>query len=218
MATYYKQQSDGKLWPLPAREDVPAENFWTHILLTQEEYFKITEAADENERKAEHYYALNENLLRISKERANADRGLKPKKEHSGYVVISTGQKEYMYKDKGSTQKADLWETVLQTPFSVDFEAGVVLNEVKDQLLSRNSDLLEDIGFDYYYLAGYENLIKHDLSESIEEEEERLAYLNSNTIVKTRFWANFRTKYWNVELLHTRPLGVVPAYMLPVKQ
>ena len=28
---------------------------------------------------------LNENLLRISRERANADRGLKPKKEHTGY-------------------------------------------------------------------------------------------------------------------------------------
>ncbi|WP_289466172.1 hypothetical protein, partial [Klebsiella pneumoniae] len=35
----------------------------------------------------EYQKRLNENLLRISKERANAARKLKPKKEHSGYVV-----------------------------------------------------------------------------------------------------------------------------------
>lgn len=31
---------------------------------------------------------LNANLLRIARERANADRRLKPKKQHTGYVVI----------------------------------------------------------------------------------------------------------------------------------
>ena len=33
-----------------------------------------------------HQRALNANLLRIAKERANADRKLKPKKEHTGYA------------------------------------------------------------------------------------------------------------------------------------
>ena len=41
---------------------------------------------------------LNENLLRIARERANADRKLKPKKEHTGYVVVSSTEKEYRYK------------------------------------------------------------------------------------------------------------------------
>lgn len=34
----------------------------------------------------EYQRGLNANLLRISKERANADRKLKPKKEHTGFV------------------------------------------------------------------------------------------------------------------------------------
>ena len=40
---------------------------------------------------AEYQKGLNDNLLRISRERANADRKLKPKREHTGYVVISSG-------------------------------------------------------------------------------------------------------------------------------
>lgn len=45
--------------------------------------------------KAESAYqkGLNENLLRIARERANADRKLKPKKEHTGYVVVVSSEK-----------------------------------------------------------------------------------------------------------------------------
>ena len=42
---------------------------------------------------------LNANLLRITKERANAERDLKPKKEHTGYVVLTSAEKESRYKD-----------------------------------------------------------------------------------------------------------------------
>ena len=42
---------------------------------------------------------LNANLIRIAKERANAERKLKPKKEHSGFVVVSSIEKECRYKD-----------------------------------------------------------------------------------------------------------------------
>ena len=41
---------------------------------------------------------LNANLLRITKERANAERGLKPKKEHNGYVVLTSVEKESRYR------------------------------------------------------------------------------------------------------------------------
>ena len=39
--------------------------------------------------RAEYLDGLNRNLLRIARERANADRKLKPKKRHTGYVVVS---------------------------------------------------------------------------------------------------------------------------------
>lgn len=43
---------------------------------------------------------LNENLLRISRERANADRGLKPKKEHTGYVVMNMQKRKIAEKEQ----------------------------------------------------------------------------------------------------------------------
>ena len=52
---------------------------------------KIAESALQRE--------LNANLLRITKERANAERDLKPKKEHTGYVVLTSAEKESRYKD-----------------------------------------------------------------------------------------------------------------------
>ena len=43
----------------------------------------------EKERQESAYQrGLNKNLLRIAKERANADRKLKPKKEHTGYFSV----------------------------------------------------------------------------------------------------------------------------------
>lgn len=47
---------------------------------------------------AAHQRELNENLLRIARERANVDRGLRPKKRHSGFVVVSSSEREYRYK------------------------------------------------------------------------------------------------------------------------
>ena len=46
-------------------------------------------------RKIEYLNGLNKNLLRIARERANADRKLRPKKTHTGYVVLTSSEKEY---------------------------------------------------------------------------------------------------------------------------
>ena len=40
---------------------------------------------------------LNQRLLDISRERSNKDRNIRPKKERSGYVVLSSRQKKYRY-------------------------------------------------------------------------------------------------------------------------
>lgn len=63
--------------------------------------------------------ALNANLLRISRERANADRGLRPKKVHTGYVVVMSSEKEIRYKTgRNKLLTAKVWETVLQSPYT----------------------------------------------------------------------------------------------------
>ena len=78
------------------------------------------------------YKSLNENLLRISKERANADRKLKPKKEHSGYIVVSSQEKEIKY---SKSKKTIIWETCIQTPYSVEFNESNVRTQINEKEL-----------------------------------------------------------------------------------
>ena len=76
---------------------------------------------------------LNANLLRITKERANAERDLKPKKEHTGYVVLTSVEKESRYKDSyGHPRTITLWETAMETPYTVDFEAEQVRGLIRE--------------------------------------------------------------------------------------
>lgn len=61
-----------------------------------------------------HQRALNANLLRISRERANADRKLRPKKEHTGYLVVFSEETDYQYKDGNRrVKRVLLWKTVI---------------------------------------------------------------------------------------------------------
>ena len=142
---------------------------------------------------------LNRSLLRISKERANAERELRPKKEHTGYVPLSSTEKN-RYSEKGKS--VTLWETILQTPYSVKLIAA----EVK--LLTENEEtacILEKIGItgdrsDDYRKKGLDKVLEGLAS-------------TENVILTRSLRANFRAGYWEVLVQHTKPLGIVPKEM-----
>lgn len=163
---------------------------------------------DEEALKTEYQKGLNTNLLRISKERANAARKLKPKKEHSGYVVISSAEKSYSYKKGANRGAVMLWETVLQTPFSVDFTEEQARTETEDLFQKDESGAwpIGKIGINGQYLAGYGEMIRDKNSEE---------WAKYNVMVNKKLRANFRVGYWELILLHTKPLDVVPAEMRP---
>ena len=64
----------------------------------QEQVTAMEEKLTRAEEEVSYQKGLNANLLRISRERANADRSLRPKKEHTGYAVVRSMEKEYRYK------------------------------------------------------------------------------------------------------------------------
>lgn len=146
----------------------------------------------------EYYQGLNENLKRICRERANADRKLRPKKEHTGFVVVSSCEKEIRYKkgQKWITSKA--WETVLQTPFSVGFTEEQVKRETSEILPA----LLAKLGITAEFGGTYSEL------QGCPE------FAGLNTALNGRLRANFRQGYWETMFLHTKALGVVPAEMM----
>ena len=155
-----------------------------------------------------HQRALNANLLRIAKERANADRKLKPKKEHTGYVVATSEEREYRYRDGKKWKKAKLWETVLQSYYSVDFTEEEARTQIERDLFPKGEAwLIAEIGISGRYGGRYEGMIE---DTSVSED-----FLKHNILLagQQRLRANFRSGYWELVFMHTKALGVVPPNM-----
>ena len=154
-----------------------------------------------NERKGKEYQiGLNKNLLRISRERANADRKIKPKKERSGYVFISMGQRNYRYRvDRNHWEDVILWDTVIQTPYSIQFTAEQAITESME-LFARDDNgewLIGRLGLDYEYDGKYEEMIDDNMFPD---------WQNFNVILDKRYNANGRAGYWEIIITHTKPL------------
>lgn len=151
--------------------------------------------------------ALNENLLRISRERANADRGLRPKKAHTGYVVVSSSEKEVRYKiSRSKLLMTKVWETVIQSPYSVDFSESQVRKLIEENLLSTKNGLIAAVGITLICQGNsYEDLIGAENWKEIN--------VAHNALFSRQLRANYRTGYWEYIFQHTKPLGIVPTDM-----
>lgn len=190
-----KNETDDKIWEAQEAARKTVEENTKELVLAQ--------------REMAYQKDLNKNLLRVAKERANADRKLTPKKEHTGYLVVSSGEKETSYKDGNrNLKKKVLWETVIQSPYSVDFTEQQVRRQITEELLRRNEEgirLIDQIGIDGLYSKGYGSLL---YDRDFCQEPERY-----NIMLKPKFRENFRAGYWEVIFFHTKPLGIVPKNM-----
>lgn len=155
-----------------------------------------------------HQKELNENLLRIARERANADRKLKPKKEHSGYVVVVSSEKIYRYKNGHRLGSAKLWETVIQSPYSIEFPAKQAKKLIIQEFFPETGEWkAARLGIDRWFSGDYGDLLN---DQNVDEE-----FMKHNVALTEyrNFRANYRAGYWEVILVHTRPLGIVPKDM-----
>lgn len=151
--------------------------------------------------------------MRIAKERANADRGLKPKKERPGYVVVHSEEKEYSFRDgRKRLYKVKLWETIIQSPYSVEFAESVVRKQIEDEMFPEGKEwLIAKIGITGKYNGSYEKM-----REAMEQNPEDSFYSGNVVIAgQQRLKRNFRSKYWEVAIVHTKPLGDVPEDLMP---
>ena len=167
-------------------------------------------ALDTEKAKTEHQRRLNEGLLRIVRERANADRKLKPKKEHTGYVILASSEREYYYKDRNRDRRKELfWETILQSPYSVSFSASEIKPQILEDLRQEDEDgewMISRIGIRGMYGLGYEAL----LDDTRWSEEDKLL----NIMLEQKLKRNFRSGYWEISFIHTKPLDEIPPEML----
>ena len=153
--------------------------------------------------KVEFQKNLNSNLLRISQERANAQRHLTPKKEHSGYVVKRSTEKEHRFRYGGKWTTVMLWETVLETPYPVEHdseEAAELIDELFNGEATERRWLIGEIGITHRYrsIDGFHQ----DLAGKKDT--------GNNTVVEQRLSANYKSGFWEIHLLHTEALDTVP--------
>ena len=74
---------------------------------------------------------LNSNLRRIMRERANAKRGLKPKKLHHGYVVLDSQQYNYLFRHGNKTiGNYPCWKLRVQSPYDSSIPYNTIVKDI----------------------------------------------------------------------------------------
>lgn len=138
---------------------------------------------------------LNKNLLRIMKERANADREIVPKKKHHGYIILYLQElyvKQEAYKSS-TCDEPPTWKTQIQTPYPINFKSF----EIKKQIFEDFEDngIFAEMGI-----------------QTVSDNEE-----TGIKIHPYLFRANIRTGYWEIEFYTMGEINI-PQSMRQSKQ
>ena len=111
------------------------------------EYEKALEDSEEEIRRLNdelrELYDLNCRLLRVSRERANSDRGIKNKKTHDGYLIVR-GQNIRWTIDEEYGQDMTAYQYTIQTPYKIELPYDSTSLQVSKDL--EFGHLLSDLG------------------------------------------------------------------------
>lgn len=173
---------------------------------------------------------LQKNLIRICKERANQQRGLKPKKEHDGYIVLESTQYTDHYKQdiwapgtnsanytspdkrkyakangllKTETAEKTVWKSILQTPYDASIPLADIQSKVEDDLWTGKDVLLSVACPKMTKTSGdFYDFGQDDAGNPI------------TGLYRWKYRANFRQGLWELEIYTTGPL-TVPDFRRP---
>ena len=189
---------------------------------------KLREELSQAKAEVENVSGLNKNLIRIMTERANQARGIHPKKQHEGYVVLECRQWTEKYveevwdhpdhkvqydNDEGRAfakkkrylmlehKAANVWKSRIQTPF----DASIPLEYFSKEAMGSLDSLVRALGVTHFSSM----LGKYKGFEDGSLEEKR------NTMYRIRCNANYREGFWEVEIFTTRALVVPEGLRLP---
>lgn len=166
---------------------------------------------------------LHGNMIRIMKERANQARGIKPKKDHDGYVVLESRQwterytedvwdtdehREYYDSDKDrqtaikngylriAHKTAEVWKSTIQTPYN----ASLPIKQVRERIEEEIGRVLDDVNVVARLRSEY-NGIYHNFGTDGEGREK-------NGMYRWKYRANYRSGLWELEIFTTKDLQV----------
>ena len=174
---------------------------------------EVTKNLDTEKQNRVYLEELNKNLLRINRERSNAERKLQPKKEHTGYILLQSQEKEIRNINPNERSPQLVWETSLQTPYTVELPADEAKTQiVNDMGNSQTLKLLSELGIERV-LNNKSNRAPEELRANRYISDERQVRDGENTVVKTFLRQNFRSNFWEVIYLHTRAITSIPRSM-----
>ena len=189
----------------------------------QSEYSETIAELQEEKQKKENEEVRNQNLTRIMRERANQKRGIYPKKEHDGYIVLKSQQwvesfveevwdtkehEEYYNNssDKNLAKKRgylkivkrteNCWKSYLQTPYDAGYSLYHVENEVEKDLMQ----VMPDLGIDQIQMP--ENKGRY-VDFGTDEEGYEISGM-----YRWYYTANYQTGLWELEIYTTHSLLV----------
>ena len=143
---------------------------------------------------------LNGNLLRISRERANQERNLRPKKAHKGFVVLNRQSLYYkLYSNVKQPPKSNqpnyiefsCFKIKIQTPF----DASISFDLIEDEIIDTFSDFIKDLKIDNWY--NYDYIINQPISK-IKDIIFNSQY--DNFIFKYSYIANVKSNLWDIDI------------------
>ena len=196
------------------------------VIESQKEQLEKVKAELRNEK------SLNVNLLRIMRERANQARGIRPKKNHDGYIVLGSRQWTEKYTEEvwDSEEHAEkygngeyrshavkqgylrlekkivnTWRSIIQTPYSASLPVEPVRARVKKEI----GKVSADIGVEYHI----DETNKDNCYDWQIPDYEECA----NMLYRAQYSANYKTGFWELTIYTTKSLRV-PENRCPVKQ
>lgn len=133
---------------------------------------------------------LNANLKRIMRERANAKRGLRPKKVHHGYMILDSQQYNYIFRHRGkaTSDNYPCWKVRIQSPYDCSIPYSTVVKDIQNDLVK-----VFGASLDVQSVTSVENLSYDDFKKMWDSDK--------NFIFKTSYKANIRSGFWEVEYL-----------------
>ena len=167
---------------------------------------RVAEAEAERDRQTN----LNNNLLRISRERANAKRGLQPKKEHHGYrfsgKIMQTKTISGHDKKEGAIY-TDVWTATLESPY----DATIPIHQIQDKIfddLKGTEGILSKLYIKYWTYKDSPVIWKGTYAEAMNDNDGKENYL-----FDYKFMINPKTRLWEIQITTTKSIRALAEMM-----
>lgn len=151
---------------------------------------------------------LNGNLLRISRDRANQERNLRPKKAHKGFVILNRQSLYYkLYSNIKQPSRSNqlnyiefpCFKIKIQTPF----DASISFDLIEDEIIEAFSDFMKNLKIDNWY--NYDYIVNQPISKIKD-----IIFNNeyNNFIFKYFYTANYKSNLWDIDIFTKKDITI----------